>query len=92
MLDKNYSKAPLGSDGKPLNAHHWGREKGGPIVIMEARVHQGLFKSLHNFKPDKPVDRREFNIQRSNYWKRYAETYLGPWKEEFLNLFKEEEK
>jgi hypothetical protein len=95
LLRMSKANSSIGSDGKPLHAHHLGREKGGPIVIMEARVHQGLFKSLHVFKPDEPIDketRREFNIQRSEYWKGLAKTYLGPWYEEFLNMFEKEGK
>jgi hypothetical protein len=68
-------KAPMGKDGKPVELHHPGQEK-GKVVDMTQTDHRGgdNFKKNHTNTGKEPskIDRKEFAKQRSEHWKNQA--------------------
>ncbi|WP_200900521.1 HNH/ENDO VII family nuclease, partial [Serratia marcescens] len=67
-------RAPIGTDGKPVNLHHMLQRQDGPI----AEATQSFYKENHgvihisdNSIPS-GINRAEFNKWRSDYWKERA--------------------
>jgi uncharacterized protein RhaS with RHS repeats len=71
-------KAPLGSDGKPINLHHSKQNAKGPLFEISEKVHRKYDRTnaLHPYKVDgsgkhpiNPVNRKAFGKDRKQYWK-----------------------
>ena len=70
-------RAPLGSDGKPINLHHLTQRHNGSIAEVTQSMHQEHNSTLHinpNTIPSS-IDRAEFNRWRKNYWKSRANDF-----------------
>ena len=70
-------KAPLDSDGRPVELHHQNQRPEGPVQEMTREQHRGRgnYNQNHpqgNRQPSR-IDRNEAARQRREYWKRRAE-------------------
>lgn len=68
--------APLDKEGKTIELHHMIQsEKNGGIVEISGSMHRENHKALHINTHDIPsgIDRANFDVLRSAYWKRRAE-------------------
>ncbi|MBG7619679.1 HNH/ENDO VII family nuclease [Herbaspirillum sp. AP02] len=71
-------RAPIGSDGNPINLHHMLQSQDGPIAEVTQSFHRQNFSAIHiNAGSDIPsgINRSEFNTWRSNYWKNRASDF-----------------
>ena len=71
-------RAPLGSDGLPLNLHHSNQDSRGALFEVTESTHRkyGYTNALHPYKvdgtgqhPHFPVDRDAFDKDREKYWR-----------------------
>ena len=75
-------KAPIGSDGKPVQLHHILQQESGPMVEVREITHfeykrilHGLIDKGNSFRNDREL-LKQYNNFRSAYWKWRAKTYL----------------
>lgn len=75
-------KAPIGSDGKPIELHHVLQEEVGPLVEIREITHREYRHILHglrgpgmSFRNDSVLNKQYNNFKR-RYWKWRAQTYL----------------
>lgn len=66
--------APVGADGLPVNLHHMCQNEYEPIMEMQESVHKTHHYVLHINTGNIPsgINRKNFNIMKSAYWKRRA--------------------
>jgi hypothetical protein len=71
-------KAPLDSNGKPINLHHSKQNARGPLFELSDSAHKKYDRTnaLHPYKVDgsgkhpfNPVNRKAFGKDRKQYWK-----------------------
>ena len=68
-------KAPIGSDGKPIELHHIGQKSDSPLAELTYPEHRDNYEILHN-KQKSEIDRANFGKIRADHWKTRA-TILG---------------
>lgn len=69
--------APIGPDGNPVNLHHMTQTNDSAIVEVTQSFHQQNTKVIHINPNTIPsgINRSEFNIWKSNYWKSRANDF-----------------
>ncbi|MFP1755926.1 HNH/ENDO VII family nuclease [Lonsdalea quercina] len=67
-------RAPIGTDGKPVNLHHMLQRQDGPIAEATQSFHKENHGVIHINDNSIPsgINRAEFNKWRSDYWKERA--------------------
>ncbi|MFG6654203.1 hemagglutinin repeat-containing protein [Scandinavium sp. M-37] len=67
-------RAPIGTDGKPVNLHHMLQSQDGPIAEVTQGFHKDNHSIIHINDNSIPsgINRSEFNKWRSDYWKQRA--------------------
>uniref|UniRef100_UPI001643DDB9 HNH/ENDO VII family nuclease n=1 Tax=Yersinia bercovieri TaxID=634 RepID=UPI001643DDB9 len=67
-------RAPIGTDGNPVNLHHMLQRQDGPIAEATQSFHKENHEVIHINDNSIPsgINRAEFNKWRSNYWKERA--------------------
>ena len=80
MLD---GRAPIGSDGHPIQLHHVIQKESGPVAEVREMTHQEYYRTLHglggtglSFRND-PMLKKQYNNFRAAYWKWRAQQYLA---------------
>ena len=70
-------RAPIGTDGKPVNLHHLTQTEAGSIAEVPASLHQEHYRTLHINTGDLPsgINRAEFDAWRSSYWANRADGF-----------------
>ncbi|RAW82041.1 HNH/ENDO VII family nuclease [Photorhabdus laumondii] len=70
-------RAPIGTDGKPVNLHHMLQKQDGAIAEITQSFHKENHGVIHINDNSIPsgINRAEFNKWRSNYWKDRAKSY-----------------
>ncbi|WP_418219650.1 HNH/ENDO VII family nuclease [Candidatus Formimonas warabiya] len=69
--------APIGPDGNPVNLHHMIQTNDSAIAEVTQSFHQQNTKVI-NINPNtvpSGIDRGQFNIWKSNYWKNRANDF-----------------
>lgn len=63
-------RAPIGSDGNPINLHHMTQMQDGPIAEMTQTFHKTNSKVIHVNTNEIPsgINRTQFNSWRRTYW------------------------
>ena len=67
-------RAPIGSDGKPVELHHLTQQEPGSMVEILSTVHDKYTSQLHGLVEDgcsfrnDPVLKRQYDNFRHNYW------------------------
>ena len=69
-------RAPIGYDGDPIELHHLIQSESGSVVEISGSMHRENHKTLHINTSDIPsgINRSSFQMLRSAYWKRRAQT------------------
>jgi hypothetical protein len=68
-------KAPIGSDGRPINLHHVIGEEPGPMIEIESSLHEKFTGPLHAIIEDgrsfrqNAASERAYEAFRARYWK-----------------------
>lgn len=67
-------RAPIGTDGKPVNLHHMLQRQDGPIAEVTQSFHKDNHSTIHINDNSIPsgINRAQFNRWRSDYWKQRA--------------------
>ncbi|MEM6162703.1 HNH/ENDO VII family nuclease [Erwinia sp. P6884] len=70
-------RAPVGTDGKPVNLHHMLQKQDGPIAEVTQIFHKDNHKVIHINDNSIPsgINRSEFNKWRSDYWRQRANDF-----------------
>jgi len=70
-------RAPVGTDGKPVNLHHMLQKQDGPIAEVTQSFHKDNHSVIHINDNSIPsgINRSEFNKWRSDYWKQRANDF-----------------
>jgi hypothetical protein len=70
-------KAPIGPDGRSIDAHHMLQTQIGPIAEMTKTFHQKYKKAIHINPNTVPsgIDRGKFKIWREDYWRNRANDF-----------------
>lgn len=74
-------RAPIGSDGKPVQLHHLTQQESGSMVEILESTHQKYSNQLHGLIEDRqsfrnnPMLEKQYNNFRSKYWKRRHEQF-----------------
>lgn len=68
-------KAPIGKDGNPINLHHMKQQKNGTLVEMSTTDHRERSVLLHRYSRVSEIDREEFNLLKTAYWKMRAKDF-----------------
>lgn len=68
-------KAPLDSNGRPIELHHIGQKQDSPLAELTVAEHRGNGNDniLHNKLKESEIDREDFGMERAEYWKARAE-------------------
>lgn len=68
-------KAPLDSNGKPIELHHIGQKQDLPLAELTSSEHrgQGNDNILHNKVKESEINREDFAKERIEHWKARAE-------------------
>lgn len=74
-------KAPIGSDGKPIQLHHILQKESGPMVEIKETTHSEYHRILHgliddggSFRHDELLSKQYKNF-RKKYWRWRAQQY-----------------
>lgn len=70
-------KAPIGPDGRSIDAHHMLQTQHGPIAEMTKTFHQQYKKVIHinSNKVPSGINRDKFDSWRKQYWKNRAKEF-----------------
>ncbi|WP_347113874.1 hemagglutinin repeat-containing protein [Leclercia sp. S52] len=70
-------RAPIGTDGKPVNLHHMLQRQDGPIAEVTQSFHKDNHSTIHINDNSIPsgINRAQFNRWRSDYWKQRANDF-----------------
>jgi hypothetical protein len=68
-------KAPLDSNGKPIELHHIGQKQDSPLAELTVAEHRGKGNDniLHNKRKESEINREAFGMERAEHWKARAE-------------------
>ncbi|MDO4178663.1 MAG: HNH/ENDO VII family nuclease [Phascolarctobacterium sp.] len=76
-------KAPIGSDGNPIQLHHTIQKESGNMAEVKEITHQEYYSTLHglisngnSFRNNEKL-KRQYNNFRRLYWKWRAQQFLG---------------
>jgi len=67
--------APIGTDGKSIELHHLKQKDKGIIIEVTNDEHNKYSKTLHRYKDESEIDRREFERWKRKYWKQRAKDF-----------------
>lgn len=72
-------RAPIGTDGFPVNLHHSLQTTSGPLIELTQGLHTQHNRVLHINPSTIPsgINRPKFNAWRSEYWKQRAKEFSG---------------
>lgn len=67
-------RAPLGSNGRPIELHHIGQHNDSPLAELTLEEHRGKGNDtiLHNKTIESEIDRVTFESERIDHWKERA--------------------
>lgn len=82
--------APLGADQKPINLHHINQED-GLLAELTSRTHQKYYAILHTRLGQSHINREDFDLFRSAYWRHRAKVESTPKKKMIKKLFKDQD-
>ncbi|MEB6380125.1 hemagglutinin repeat-containing protein [Leclercia adecarboxylata] len=70
-------RAPIGTDGKPVNLHHMLQSQDGPIAEVTQSFHKDNHSTIHINDNSIPsgINRAQFNRWRADYWKQRANDF-----------------
>ncbi|MCW2460725.1 UNVERIFIED_ORG: filamentous hemagglutinin [Enterobacter sp. JUb101] len=70
-------RAPIGTDGKPVNLHHMLQSQDGPIAEVTQGFHKDNHSTIHINDNSIPsgINRSEFKKWRTDYWKQRANDF-----------------
>lgn len=68
-------KAPLDTNGRPIELHHIGQKQDSPLAELSFTEHRGNGNDnvLHNKMKESEINREDFGKERQEYWKARAE-------------------
>ncbi len=68
-------KAPLDSNGRPIELHHIGQKQDSPLAELTVAEHRGNGNDniLHNKLKESEINREAFGMERAEHWKARAE-------------------
>ncbi|WP_426779057.1 HNH/ENDO VII family nuclease [Pseudomonas aeruginosa] len=68
-------KAPLDTNGRPIELHHIGQKQDSPLAELTCSEHRGNGNDnvLHNKQKESEINREDFDKERKDYWKARAE-------------------
>lgn len=67
--------APIGTDGKSIELHHLKQKDNGIIIEVTNDEHNKYSKTLHRYKDESEIDRREFEKWKRKYWRQRAKDF-----------------
>jgi len=67
--------APIGTDGKSIELHHLKQKENGIIVEVTNDEHNKYSKTLHRYRDESEIDRKEFEKWKRKYWKQRAKDF-----------------
>jgi len=67
--------APIGTDGKSIELHHLKQKNNGIIIEVTNDEHNKYSKTLHRYKDESEIDRREFEKWKRKYWRQRAKDF-----------------
>lgn len=67
-------KPPLDENGRPVELHHVGQKKDGPLAELNIQEHRGSenYSKLHDSSKESEINRLEFKVEREEHWKSRA--------------------
>lgn len=67
--------APLDKNGKPIELHHMGQKKDGPLVELTGEEHRGKGNDtvLHDKSKPSEIDRVAFQGEKEGHWQERAQ-------------------
>ena len=68
-------RAPLDSNGRPIELHHIGQKQDSPLAELTMAEHRGNGNDniLHNKLKESEINRENFGMERAEHWKARAE-------------------
>ncbi len=67
-------KAPIGSDGQPIQLHHIGQKDDAPLAELTKREHLGNYNDMHDHE-DSEIDRSKWPKETREHWQERAREF-----------------